>query len=167
MQLSLPNQLKSDVKSRMNVVGATLTGNAPTTFDWSTISSPTKVRIILGLAIFINFICNSICNTCNYRVIAECHDLFPPIILKSVANRMRVHKYLDILFLAICVGNSWKNCGWSHKRWRMRSIMSSLLYFMLWMTKSSTIITHNMRNYDREKLLFCITCFNASQYASV
>ena len=48
LQLSLCNILKPGVESRIeDVVGAALTGDAPTTSKWSTISLPTKARFIL------------------------------------------------------------------------------------------------------------------------
>ena len=46
LQLSLSNPLKPDVEND-DVVGAALTGDAPTTFELSTTVLPTKVRLIL------------------------------------------------------------------------------------------------------------------------
>ena len=48
LQLSLPNPMKSGVPvDNEDVVGATPTGDAPTTSEWSTILLPTKMCLIL------------------------------------------------------------------------------------------------------------------------
>ena len=47
LQLYLCNILKPVVKSRMKIVGAAPTGDAPISSEWSTISLPTKVWLIL------------------------------------------------------------------------------------------------------------------------
>ena len=50
LQLSLPNALKSSVKSKNeDVVGAAPIGDAPTTSEWSTILLPSQVRLILEI----------------------------------------------------------------------------------------------------------------------
>ena len=46
LQLSLPNPLKPDVENE-DVVGVAPTGDALSTYEWSTVLLPTKVRLIL------------------------------------------------------------------------------------------------------------------------
>ena len=50
LQLSLPSQLKPGVKVKNDdVVEAAPAGDAPTTFEWTTVILPTKVRMILEI----------------------------------------------------------------------------------------------------------------------
>ena len=147
LQLSLCNILKPGVKSRNeDVVGAMLTGDASTTYEWSTILLPTEAQIIEVLQHYNNVIMSVMA----FQITSL------TIFYSTIYSRCRSNKASKLCVNGLCAGNSPVTGEFHAQRasnaenvsiWSCHHDVSSLVHhwFRYWLVVSLESIYHYSR----------------------